>query len=116
MFEFVLYDLIPPNALDAEGQRDPSKKMNPRFAQTYVLNIEDSTSIRSDEFPQILRAVYKQEILSRVEQLMAENPYSKTFRTIGEIMRDVEAKGEEVPHFRARVYDLLVFKIAFFNV
>lgn len=110
MFSFLLYDLIPPNALDKDGQRDPHKKMNPKFAQTYVLNIEDSTRIRSEEFSANLRAAYKQEILQRLEQVLSTNPYSRTFRKVGEIMREEEATHGELPHFRVCFFlQLLLF-------
>ena len=99
-FSFLFSDLISP-----EGRR-------PTFAQVYTLTPEDACKLRKENLSNILKAKVKQEILQRLDELMRDNPFGKTFVTAGKMIEDAKEKNNgEVPHFQVIIFIYFYFTI-----
>ncbi|KAL3089830.1 hypothetical protein niasHT_022462 [Heterodera trifolii] len=70
-FSYMFSDLIAPG-----GRR-------PTFAQVYTLTPEAALGIREESLETALAPHVKTEILRKLEELMRENPFGRTFQTVG---------------------------------
>ncbi|KAL3081942.1 hypothetical protein niasHS_011916 [Heterodera schachtii] len=87
-FSFMFSDLIAPG-----GRR-------PTFAQVYTLSPEAAMEIREQTFDNALAQHVKTEIVQRLEKLMRDNPFGKTFETVGTKVEAVKATTGDVPRFK----------------
>ena len=77
----------------------------PIFAQTYTLTPEAASALRTDDLSDVLKRVIRQEIITKLEALMRENPFGRTFVTAGERINAVTEKNNgELPHFQVTIY------------
>uniref|UniRef100_A0A914I8K2 ATP-dependent DNA helicase n=1 Tax=Globodera rostochiensis TaxID=31243 RepID=A0A914I8K2_GLORO len=88
-FSFQFSDLVAP-----QGRR-------PTFAQVYTLMPEDALRLRSENIADVLALPIRQAIMEKLEQLMRENPYGRTFMTAGaKISEAMERNEGEIPRFQ----------------
>ncbi|KAL3118683.1 hypothetical protein niasHT_006511 [Heterodera trifolii] len=87
-FAFLFSDLIAP------GVRRPS------FAQVYTLTPEAALNIRQEALETAIAPHIKRTIMERLEALMRENPFGRTFQTVGTKIDAARAATGQVPHFR----------------
>uniref|UniRef100_A0A183CL31 ATP-dependent DNA helicase n=1 Tax=Globodera pallida TaxID=36090 RepID=A0A183CL31_GLOPA len=88
-FSFQFSDLVAP-----QGRR-------PTFAQVYTLMPEDALRLRSENIADALSLPIRQAIMQKLEQLMRENPYGRTFMTAGAKIEEAMERNEgEIPRFQ----------------
>jgi hypothetical protein len=88
-FSFLFSDLIAP-----QGRR-------PTFAQVYTLSPEAALKLREENVADALSRTIKHLIMLKMETLMRENPFGKTFQTAGKRLEQAkEMNGGELPHFQ----------------
>lgn len=72
----------------------------PLFAQTYIILKEDAVELRKEYISKELSQCVKDIIVKELEEIMRNNPYGRTFSTLGEQLKAIEAKNGELPHFQ----------------
>ena len=72
----------------------------PLFAQVYTMDPENAKKNKSENIEAQIEKKIRPEIIEKIEELMKQNPYAKTFMKAGEMLREVEKSGKEVPHFQ----------------
>jgi hypothetical protein len=102
-FSFLFSDLIAP-----QGRR-------PTFAQVYTLSPEAALDLREENVSDALGRTIKHLIMLKLEELMRQNPFGKTFQTAGKRVEQAkEAHGGEMPRFQVNIPPILY--VAFYSI
>jgi hypothetical protein len=85
----------------------------PTFAQVYTLSPEAALNLREENVSDALGRTIKHLIMLKMEELMRQNPFGKTFQTAGKRVEQAqEIHGGELPRFQVNITPNIYISVA----